>query len=85
MSFQSPVAKSAAVRVDFPDGSRKAYLSGLSRQGRPFTARLKPCPSFRDAFSISMLGACAPDDHCRAECAKAKAQANSLLILFGPT
>jgi len=34
MSFQSLVAKSAAVRVDFPDGSRKAYLSGLSRQGR---------------------------------------------------
>jgi hypothetical protein len=47
-----------------PYMSRKAYLSGLSRLViKTFTARLNPCPSCRDAFSLSLFSACAPDEH----------------------
>jgi hypothetical protein len=48
------------------------------------TAQLNPCPSSRDAFSLSML-AFAPGRALCAECVVASAQANSLLNLYGPT
>jgi hypothetical protein len=40
--------------------------------GRPFMARLNPCPSCRDALSLSMFGACAPDEPEKRPGAKAR-------------
>ena len=50
-------------------------------------ARLNPCPSCRDAFSLSMFSPCAPDEHF-VQNAPARAEANSRTYLprknFGP-
>jgi hypothetical protein len=45
-------------------------------------ARLKPCPSCRDAFSLSMFGACAPDEPEKSP--GAKEFALELPIVFVP-
>jgi hypothetical protein len=68
MSSKVPVPQSSLR----PVGLEKRTSAAEAVVGRPFMARLNPCPSCRDAFSLSMFGACAPDEPEKSPGAKAR-------------
>src|SRR6202451_430545 len=80
MPFQSSAAKTTAERDDVtPYVSKKRTSAAKAVVRRPFTARLNPCPSCRYAFPSACL-ALRPGGVLRAECAVARAQANSRIL-----
>ncbi len=64
LSLHSWQGGNSAERDDFAPYVSKSVPQRLKpSSAQPFTARLNPCPSCRDAFSLSMFSVCTPDDH----------------------